>query len=728
MKPDNRKGLGNGFVPINLNFGGSGNGNGSGMNKIMYIIAIIFIVIVYFSRGGEIDVEQTNNSENGYSDPTDISNLIGGSNSSSTADLLNLFFGTGTSSTLNSNQDYVAFEDTSIKNTSQEKYTLMVYMCGSNLESDGGYASSDLEEMLKSTIADEMNVLIYTGGAKRWFDFGISNKTNQIYTIKNHKLVLVKDNLGLENMGNPNTLAGFLKFAKENYPAKKYGLIMWDHGGGAVAGFGMDQNGKANDALTIDEIKTALNSFGQKLEFVGFDACLMANVETAYALKDNANYMIASEETEPGTGWDYLKILNTLSKNTSQDGAVLGKTIVDSFIASNSSYRNPDATLSVVDLSKMNNVYSKLVAFMKEIKTTNFDKNKYNSFSRTVATSKAFGEGSLDSIDLIDFASKMNVKSSSDLINAVKAAVSYNKTNQYVENSNGLSIFIPYKKISYYNKMTSIYKNIGMGSDYTNVLNQYVNALANGKKPSYQVNNNTYNVQVEDYSSASWFDLLFRSNNSAMYEQTKIDTDKFEVEDKGDYYALSLSKEDWQLITKIESVLWYDDGKGYIDMGSDSLYDLDEEGDLKVTSNGEWISINGDNVHYEVIERTDNYEKGKVPAVINGERVNIILYFDKEVPDGIILGYEPDYEEINQELFERGLRNIHKGDKIDFVAPYYNHDGSFKDEYYINDTLIVGDDGLKVNYDYLGDGEIKLYYKLTDIYNNDYYTEPVILE
>ena len=120
-------------------------------------------------------------------------------------------------------------------------------------------------------------------------------------------------------MADPNTLLNFMNFAKENYPAEKYALIMWDHGGGAVSGFGQDQNASKNDHLFIDEIKQALDNFGTKLEFVGFDACLMANMETAYALKDSANYLVASEELEPGTGWNYKKVINQLSKDTSQN-------------------------------------------------------------------------------------------------------------------------------------------------------------------------------------------------------------------------------------------------------------------------------------------------------------------------------------------------------------------------------------------------------------------------
>ena len=88
--------------------------------------------------------------------------------------------------------------------------------------------------------------------------------------------------------------------------------------------------------MTLDELRTALNSCDKKLDFLGFDACLMGTVETAYSIKDKANYLIASEEIEPGTGWNYKKLLNQLSKDTSQDASKFGTAIVDSFIKSNS--------------------------------------------------------------------------------------------------------------------------------------------------------------------------------------------------------------------------------------------------------------------------------------------------------------------------------------------------------------------------------------------------------
>jgi hypothetical protein len=372
----------------------------------------------------------------------------------------------------------------------------------------------------------------------------------------------------------------------------------------------------------------------------------------------------------------------------------------------------------------MDTVYASLVDFMKDVKTNTFDTKKYNVFSRVIATSKAFGEGAIDTIDVVDFATRMNSSKSSGFIDSVKLAVAYNKTNQYVENANGMSIFIPNKKLSYYDKMLKIYQNIGMGGEYTNVLSQYANVLAGGKNKTYSVNNKTYTQDTTNYASYTWYDKEVASQSSNLYT---LDASKLKVNDKGDYFALQLSKSDWSKVTKVESVIWYDTGKGYVDMGADSYYELDSTGDLKIESDGSWLAINGENVHYEVIERTKNYEKGRVPAVLNNERVNLILYFDKQNPDGEVLGYEPDYEGTSQTLYEKGLRTIKENDKIDFVAPYYTHDGKVQDEFYINDTLVVGSEPLEVSYEYLGDNEILIYYRLTDIYNNIYYTEPVIL-
>lgn len=615
-----------------------------------------------------------------------------------------------------------------ISNVGDGTYTLMIYMCGSNLESDGGYASNDIEEMLKSQLADEVNLLIYTGGAKKWFDYGISNNTNQIYKIEKGKLNLVKDNIGKQYMSSADTLTYFLNYSKENYPADKYGLILWDHGGGAVSGFGYDENNPdKNDTLTIDEIKVALDSFNTRLDFIGFDACLMANVETAYAVKNNADYLIASEETEPGTGWAYQKVLNKLSSNTSQNGAELAPTIIDTFVASNNGFFGADATLSCIDLSKMDNVYEKLVTFMKDIKVSELDLNKFSNVSRAIQKTKAYADGDIDTIDLVHFSENVNISSSNDLANAIKNAVIYSKTTDYVENSNGLSIYIPNKDLRFYQNMRKIYNNIGITDDYISVITEYVNLAAGGKNTTYIVNNHEYAQDTIDYEEYDWYDVSLVDSNQDYYEETSIDVDELEVIDKDDYYALHLTEEEWENIISVGSVLWYDDGEGYIDLGCDSYFEMDNDDDLKVTSDGKWVAINGQVVRYEVVEHTDNYEKGKVPALLNDERVNLIIYWDKDHPDGEVVGAEPVDSYGDTTMYGKGFIELKEGDQLDFIVDYYKYNGEYDDEYLYGDTLTIGREGLKVSYEWIGDNECRIYYMLTDIYNNIYYTEPVIV-
>lgn len=106
-------------------------------------------------------------------------------------------------------------------------------------------------------------------------------------------------------MVSPSTLTSFITYAKSVAKANRYHLILWDHGGGSVSGFGYDENYKSDGSIDLAEINSALKAANTQFDFIGFDACLMATYETVLMLSDYADYLIASEETEPGTGWYY---------------------------------------------------------------------------------------------------------------------------------------------------------------------------------------------------------------------------------------------------------------------------------------------------------------------------------------------------------------------------------------------------------------------------------------
>lgn len=603
-----------------------------------------------------------------------------------------------------------------------DTYTLMIYMCASDLESSGGYASDDIEEMLNSNIDRKVNVLIETGGTSDWKKYGISNTRNQIYKVEDGKLELVKDDIGLQSMTNPDTLTNYVTYCKENYPANKYGLILWDHGGGAVSGYGYDENNQdKEDTLTIDELKNGLTKSNLQFDFIGFDACLMANIETAFAIKDNAKYLVASEETEGAGGWDYTSLLDNISSNTSKSTVDIGKNIVDKFVEDSNSGED-DATLSVIDLSKIANVFINLNKFMSTIKKEDLENSKFAYISKAVKSSKAYGDGENDLIDLSDFAGKVGNVDSQNLINSINDAVVYNKTTDLVKNSNGLSIYFPYNDLNYYQKMLQIYPNIGIDKSYTDTLTTFVNILVGGKTGEYEINSHTYRSD-ENYSQYGWYNQSVINENQSYYQENKYN--ELKIEEKDGYYALNISDDDWKNIASINCEVFYDDSKGFIDLGSDNYYELDDDDNLKISFDKTWISVNGNTVPFYVTESTDEYTKGKIPAYLNDELVNLIVFWKNNEEEGKILGAETVDDYGNTTIESKGLKKIKKGDSLEFVFDYYTYDGKYSDSYTIGNKLVLDDENLKVNYEDVGEGDYYVYYKITDIYGNEYYTESV---
>src|SRR5690606_22703317 len=140
--------------------------------------------------------------------------------------------------------------------------------------------------------------------------------------------------LGEGNMGDPATLADFIAYGLENYPADRGALDVWDHGG-AWPGFGPDDSHGV--VLTLPEIAQGLQgglarAGRQELTMIGFDACLMATYEVAMITRPFGEYLLASEELEPGHGWDYAA-LRVLRDDPSTDPVTLGRAIADGFQA-----------------------------------------------------------------------------------------------------------------------------------------------------------------------------------------------------------------------------------------------------------------------------------------------------------------------------------------------------------------------------------------------------------
>ena len=314
---------------------------------------------------------------------------------------------------------------TTIKGNNQDTVTILVYMCGTDLESKHGMASNDLQEMASANLGSNVNIIVFTGGCSKWKTSGISNSVNQIYQIKGGGLTRLKDDAGSGSMVTPSTLSGFIKYGVQNFPANRYELILWDHGGGSVSGYGYDEKNKNSGSMNLAGINQALKDGGVKFDFIGFDACLMATAETALMLDSYADYLIASEETEPGIGWYYTNWLNKFAANTSMSTVDVGKIIVDDFVSECKRRCNGQkTTLSVIDLAEFaNTIPDNLNKFAKSI-STKLEKKEYEEVSNARKLTREFATSNrIDQVDLCDLANKVGTDEAKALASAIQKAV-----------------------------------------------------------------------------------------------------------------------------------------------------------------------------------------------------------------------------------------------------------------------------------------------------------------
>lgn len=162
--------------------------------------------------------------------------------------------------------------------------------------------------------------------------------------------------LGDVDTGDPQLLADFITTGITNFPAAHYSLIISDHGA-SWPGVGGDESSDGN-GLGLDELQAGIAGglegagVGQ-LDLLGFDACLMATYEVASALAPLAHRMVASQELEPGHGWNY-GVLQMLNDDPSTDVDALGAALIDGFQSQATEQETvADITLALIDLDQM---------------------------------------------------------------------------------------------------------------------------------------------------------------------------------------------------------------------------------------------------------------------------------------------------------------------------------------------------------------------------------------
>jgi len=229
-------------------------------------------------------------------------------------------------------------------------WTVLVYMLAdNNLEP---VLAWDFEEMAALPEADDLNVVVLADRHAEFTERAILNlpdwETAKLIQIAPDELKEL-DDWGEIDMGDPDMLTDFMVEGMTAYPADHYALVMWNHG--APEGIGSDDS--SGDILGTWEIEPAVRAALDRtgvdhLDIIGFDACLMAALDVAVAVAPVADYMVASEELEPGTGWDYSAFAYVADYPAgTADG--LGRNILETFVSSVGE-SEPNVTLSLIDL------------------------------------------------------------------------------------------------------------------------------------------------------------------------------------------------------------------------------------------------------------------------------------------------------------------------------------------------------------------------------------------
>ena len=508
------------------------------------------------------------------------------------------------------------------------------------------------------------------------------------------------------NMGDASTLAGFLQYGKDNFQADHKVFIFWDHGGGSAFGVCFDE--RTEDGLSLNEIRDAFaavynNSVDNPpFEVVGFDTCLMATYELANDLYGFSRYMVASEELEPGNGWEYTGFLTALANNTAMGGAGLGQSICDSFYKGcENVWTEDNATLSVIDLSKMPQLRTAYENFgVEALKLSSENPKKFfSNLGRQANRAENYGgntreSGYYDMIDLGDLARKSKdllPQSSAALVDAIDDAVVYKVNGEYRDQGSGISGFYPYDGGE---EIFNIYSQVYSAPNPQKYLYHH---LIYGYIPN-EAKSLLKNENIQTANQSSGKKRIFSIED---LEDTKIKIDK-------NYNAyVKLTEEQMNVVSNVHCLLAYVDVEDNIILylGSDSNVKADwQKGTFTDNFDGTWMMLNGYPVYVEVTADEDKYVLYSIPIKLNDVRCNLEVAYKLDSKEYEILGARKKLD--GKKIADKNLIKLKAGDKITTLHYGMTISGNDNDFTEVEaDTFTLDDKLASVKDERIGDGE-----------------------
>lgn len=602
----------------------------------------------------------------------------------------------------------------------EESWAVYWYLCGSDLESNHGCASTDLSEMMEVELPENVTVVIQTGGSSVWQnDYADPDKLQRwVYTSDGLTLVGECESA---SMGDAQTLYEFLDFANTNYPADKVAVTFWNHGGGSVDGAAFDEL-YGMDSLDLNEIYQAFNEVwtanaeAPALELVGFDTCLMATVDVAAVFQNFSRYLVASEEVEPGNGWLYSGWLDELAQNPGMNGDDLGIAICNSYYEGCEAVgTEAETTLSVTDLTRLTPLLDAYEAFGQEaFAAAAEDPAFFAQLGRAAAQSENYGgntreQGYTNMVDLGHLARQTAwmLPSAQEVCDALADCVIYQVGGPYRAEATGLSCFYSYNgDVDNYNG----YAVVGTGTAF-----KYLYAYGLTGELGEGGEEYLASLDIQELPEV------------ATLESTGWDGAPLDVNDEG-AAVLTLGPEANDILAGIGFSLFYVDEENdqMMLLGTDNDIVADwENGVFYDNFRGVWGAIDGHTVYMELSFEGEDYNLYSVPILLNGEAYNLQVVYDFAGETWSVLGAAPGIDESGMAAKE--LRLLEEGDVITTIWQLASYSGDDDFEAYAAEELTVTAD-TSFGEASLPDGQYAMVFEMRDAAGSSVYSDAVTFD
>ena len=628
-------------------------------------------------------------------------------------------------------------------------FTLLVYLCGSDLQSA---ACEDIYEMGVTENGDEVNIVLLAGGASEWDFDEIEGNTRSLVTIRDGDFESITD-WGWASMGSEESLLEFLSYGLTAYPARRTAVILWDHGAGSEAGLCFDDTTEDQDGLTLVEIDRALGRLreqlgGFHLDLFGCDACMMATYEMAAMLsRYDIDYFVASEELEPGTGWNYTPWLEALDRDPALSTEALCGLIADSYMEAARS-ENPDdyLTLSAVNLKKMASLQTAMEGLGVTLRTE-LEGGRAAEIRRGRSRMYTFGsyvDGSWDMVDLgamLDAYAPFDPQGAAAARAALSEAVLFSRQSGQLNPCSGLSVLIPQDTKD---EFESYREGLDLSfciPNWIGFVKAYAGQLTSGSYSFTQatpqnITGSGFLSQISSLAAEAPGGLSW--NEAAETYEAPPQPAAVAARETDFAFSATLTADDMRYLDYVEGMMMMDlsdeEVFGYVDLGlmQNNLIDWNR-GEIYSLFDGTWPFLGDQLVPLYDQINNDYGRRSLIPVKLNGDYTYLVVEFPAEGGEGRILGANAGYDENGLPI--RGTTRLREGDRI--VPVYTMFLGSAEGDDELEEAEFEGDEilwheGLTVSYEPLGDEgeplEMMFCFVLNDVFGEYTMTEIIPFE